>query len=56
MILLILNKLNINATIRAPLLSYNLTLKFSSKKISRIFRLLLIVFKISLEETHNINE
>ena len=55
MALFVLNKLNINIAMRTLLLSYSLTLNSSIKKTSEAYRLLLIVFKVSLEETYSIS-
>ena len=50
-----LNKLNISTIIKILLLLYNLTLKSFFKKTLKIFRLLLIISRINLEKTPNIN-
>ena len=50
-----LDKLNINIAIRAPLLSYDLSLKPFSVGISEISKLLLTIFRVSLRETLNTN-
>ena len=51
-----LSELSINTTTRTLLLFYYLTLKFFSKRISKIFRLLSTISGINLQKTPNINE
>ena len=55
MALLALNRLNINAIIKAPLLLYSLISKLFFDKILETFKPLLITSKISLDKIPNIS-
>ena len=54
MVSFFLSELNISAIIKVLPLSYSQYLKYFFKKILRLFRLLLIIFKTNLEKTFNI--
>ena len=55
MVLLTSDRFTISATTKILLLLYSLILKLFSKKISGIFKLLLTIYKVSLEKTSNIS-